>query len=117
MHNDTEKALFACLVTKLSALGEDWMMQGSAKAGAQGHGVGLAMLLDAGPGGDASPTFRGTPKRLDVATAEELAQILRTGRLNPTAECWKALPLEVRSTKLMAFDWKLVDVLLNNDDL
>jgi hypothetical protein len=58
------------------------------------------MLLDAGPGGDASPTFRGTPKRLDVATAEELQQILRTGRLNPAAECWKALPLQALAPAL-----------------
>ncbi len=77
-----EKAQFACLVTKLSALSQDWV---------RADGLGLSQLLDSG--GDDSPTFRGTPKRLDVAVAETLTQIQASGRLDPDAECWKILPL------------------------
>jgi hypothetical protein len=77
-----EKAQYACLVTKLGALSQDWV---------SADGLGLSQLLDSG--GDDSPTFRGTPKRLDVAVAEMLTQIQATGRLDADAECWKILPL------------------------
>ena len=74
-----EYGLFATAVIRLASLGEEWESR-------------LDTLLDAG--GDDSPTFRGTPKRLDVALAEEIKATLLTGRLDPQADIWRRLPLQ-----------------------
>ncbi len=60
-----EYGLFATAVIRLASLGDEWESR-------------LDTLLDAD--GDDSPTFRGTPKRLDVALAEEIKATLLTGR-------------------------------------